>query len=124
MRSLPGFNSTIARRLLRLLQLRLGKVPPDASRPGRVRLSLHSGHMKDLLRAACSGRIASNALRISLVVGTVLNLVNQGGAIFAGSGVSWPHVFLNYLVPYLVASYSAAKNHTAHTKEHTTCQDR
>ena len=124
MRSLPGFDSTIARRLLRLLQLRLGKVPPDASQPSRVRLCLHSKHMKDLLRAACSSRIASNALRISLVVGTVLNLVNQGDAIFAGSGVSWPPIFLNYLVPYLVASYSAAKNQTAYTKDHTPCQDR
>ncbi len=80
--------------------------------------------MKGLLRAACSRRISSNALRISLVVGTILNLINQGSAIFAGSGVSWHHVFLNYLVPYLVASYSAAKNQTAHHNERTECQDR
>jgi len=40
----------------------------------------------------------------------VLNLVNQGEYILIGAGVSWPHVLLNYLVPYCVASYSAAKN--------------
>lgn len=80
--------------------------------------------MIELFRAACSRRIASNALRISLVVGTVLNLINQGGAIFYGSGVSWPHVFLNYLVPYFVATYSAAKNQTARSKDRTECKDR
>lgn len=73
--------------------------------------------MKDLLRAAGSRPIAANALRISLVVGTVLNLINQGRAIVAGSGVSWWHVLLNYGVPYCVASYSAAKNQTAHRSD-------
>ena len=80
--------------------------------------------MRNLMRAACSQRIASNALRISLVVGTVLNLINQGGPIFTGSEGSWPHVFLNYLVPYFVATYSAAKNQTARIKDRTECQDR
>lgn len=80
--------------------------------------------MRELLRAARSQSIASNALRISLVVGTVLNLINQGGAIFYGSSVSWSHIFLNYLVPYFVSTYSAAKNQTACIKDRTECQDR
>ncbi|MEO8599462.1 MAG: nitrate/nitrite transporter NrtS [bacterium] len=66
--------------------------------------------MKSLLRTVCSARIAHNALRIALVVGTVLNLVNQSGAILVGAGISWFHLILNYFVPYCVASYSAAKN--------------
>lgn len=66
--------------------------------------------MSQFLCIALSRCIAVNALRIALVVGTVLNLVNQGEAIFAGGAISWPHVLLNYLVPYCVASYSAAKN--------------
>ena len=44
--------------------------------------------------------MAGNALRISFVVGAVLNVINQGEAIFAGSGISWRHALLNYLVPY------------------------
>lgn len=80
--------------------------------------------MRDLLHAACSRRITLNALRISLVVGTVLNLINQGDAIFAGAALSWFHIFLNYLVPYVVASYSAATNQTAHLKARTECRDR
>ncbi len=66
--------------------------------------------MRTLFQTACSGKIVKNSLRIALVVGSILNLVNQGDAILAGTGVSWIHVALNYLVPYCVASYSAAKN--------------
>ncbi|MBA4263747.1 MAG: hypothetical protein C0453_01575 [Comamonadaceae bacterium] len=66
--------------------------------------------MKQLIKATSSKHIVVNALRVSAVVGTVLNLINQGEALLAGSAPFWPHVVLNYLVPYLVASYSAAKN--------------
>ena len=66
--------------------------------------------MKNLLRAARSRRIALNALRVSLVVGSILNLINQGEALLSGAGVSWPHILLNYVVPYCVSTYSAAKN--------------
>jgi len=66
--------------------------------------------MKSFLQIACSARIVQNALRVGVVVGTVLNLINQEGAILAGNDISWFHLLLNYLVPYCVASYSAAKN--------------
>lgn len=66
--------------------------------------------MKSFLRIVCSARIAQSAWRVALVVGTALNLINQGGAILVGIGISWFHLLLNYLVPYCVASYSAAKN--------------
>ncbi|PKO62278.1 MAG: hypothetical protein CVU24_04790 [Betaproteobacteria bacterium HGW-Betaproteobacteria-18] len=66
--------------------------------------------MRTLFQAACSGKIVKSSLRIALVVGSILNLVNQGSAILAGTDISWIHVALNYFVPYCVASYSAAKN--------------
>lgn len=66
--------------------------------------------MRELFKTACSGKIVKNSLRIAFVVGTILNLVNQGSAILSGTGISWIHVALNYFVPYCVASYSAAKN--------------
>jgi hypothetical protein len=65
--------------------------------------------MRTLFQAACSGKIVKNSLRIALMVGSILNLVNQGSAILAGTGISWIHVALNYVVPYCVASYSASK---------------
>lgn len=45
-----------------------------------------------------------------MFVGTVLNIINQGEAIFSGHDVDWWRLGLNYLVPYLVSSYSAVRN--------------
>lgn len=66
----------------------------------------------DFWKAAISRSIVKNAVRVSLTVGTGLNLINQAGPILSGAPVSWLHVLLNYLVPYCVSSYSAAKNQT------------
>lgn len=65
---------------------------------------------KSILKLTFCRRTAYNALPLAMVVGTILNLINQGERVLAGTGVSWPHVFLNYLVPYCVASYAAARN--------------
>lgn len=61
------------------------------------------------LRLAASRRIAGNALRICLVVGVVLNLINQGPALWAGQAPSLLHLLLNFMVPYAVATYSAVR---------------
>lgn len=53
--------------------------------------------------------VLRNALRIAAVVGTLLNLINQGDRLAEPATISWWHVALNYLVPYVVASYSAAR---------------
>ena len=66
--------------------------------------------MQRFWSAAVQKHIVVNACRIALVVGTVLNLINQGEAILAINGISWGHVAMNYLVPYCVATYSAVKN--------------
>lgn len=58
---------------------------------------------------AASRRIAGNALRICLVVGTVLNLINQGPALWSGQRPSLLHLLLNFMVPYAVATYSAVR---------------
>lgn len=52
------------------------------------------------------------------MVGTQLNLINQGPAWLDGEAVSWLHLLLNYLVPYSVASYSAARNEASHATRH------
>ncbi|MCK9258937.1 MAG: nitrate/nitrite transporter NrtS [Azoarcus sp.] len=71
--------------------------------------------MSEVLRLAFSPAIVRNALRVALVVGTILNLINQGGPLITGEQVSWFHVVLNYFVPYCVSSYSAASNERART---------
>ncbi|MBK7904611.1 MAG: nitrate/nitrite transporter NrtS [Proteobacteria bacterium] len=64
--------------------------------------------MTPLLRAALSRPIVSNSFKVSLIVGSVLNAINQGSTIMADGDVAWFHLALNYLVPYCVASYSGA----------------
>lgn len=67
------------------------------------------GHWRRFFRVMVSARIAGNSVRISLVVGTVLNLINQGEYLMAGGEIMVGHMLLNYLVPYGVASYSGAR---------------
>ncbi|NCP22536.1 MAG: hypothetical protein GW854_00145 [Erythrobacter sp.] len=62
-----------------------------------------------LLRLALTRPVITNALKIALVVGTCLNAINQGPQLWQGEGMEWHKVALNFAVPYLVASYSAAK---------------
>ncbi|CAM5369367.1 nitrate/nitrite transporter NrtS [Eoetvoesiella caeni] len=73
--------------------------------------------MKSFLRLFFSARIAISALRVSLVVGTALNVINQGEHILAGNNIAWFHLLLNYLVPYCVASYSAARNQLTRSED-------
>lgn len=65
--------------------------------------------MAGLLNHMLSRPVVTGAIKVSLFVGTCLNTINQGSALWHGAGVEWGKVLLNYTVPYLVASYSAAK---------------
>ena len=47
------------------------------------------------------------ALWVAVVVGTVLNLINQGDAIVAGGSINVVKMALTYIVPYCVATYGA-----------------
>ncbi|MBT0960274.1 nitrate/nitrite transporter NrtS [Denitromonas iodatirespirans] len=64
--------------------------------------------MKRLLCIACRWPIVCSALKVSLTVGIVLNLINQGAPTFAGEPLDWSKIVLNFVVPYCVSSYSAA----------------
>ena len=66
--------------------------------------------MIKMLKVMLSPTIMVNALSISVVVGVVLNLINQGDKLLGGSDIQWGHVVMNFVVPFCVASFSAAKN--------------
>lgn len=68
------------------------------------------GFSGSLWRTACKRPIVVAAVKVALVVGTILNMINQGGRLLDGLPPSWFHVVLNYLVPYCVSTYSAARN--------------
>ena len=60
--------------------------------------------MLDLWRAG----VLQRALIVALVVGTVLNLINQGDAVLAGRTLNWAKLLLTYAVPFLVSTHGGA----------------
>ncbi len=64
---------------------------------------------KALVLTALSPKIRRSATKVALLVGSVLNLINQGDAILGPAEISWAHVALNFFVPFCVSSYSAAR---------------
>lgn len=60
------------------------------------------------LRTFAEPHIVATAIRVALVVGTLLNLINQGPELLSHVGISWHKIAMNYLVPYCVATYSAS----------------
>ena len=74
-------------------------VPRDRSRPAT-----------GVLRLMLNPRIARPALKVSLVVGTVLNVINNGEQFWTHHSVNLWQAALNFIVPFCVSSYSAARN--------------
>ena len=57
-----------------------------------------------VIRFSLSDGIPLRSGCIALVVGTILNLINQGDAIFGTTPVDWIKIVLTYLVPYGVST--------------------
>jgi hypothetical protein len=51
--------------------------------------------------------VPRRALGVTIVVGTLLNLINQGSAILGHTRIEWIKLSLTYFVPYFVATYGA-----------------
>lgn len=68
--------------------------------------------MKPLIRftkVACTSPIVKRALKVTFIVGTILNLINQGEVLLHLNleNVNLSKLLLTYLVPYLVTTYTA-----------------
>ncbi len=62
---------------------------------------------REAAKRTLSGKALRRSLVVALVVGTALNLINQGPEILSGK---WPIIWkfaLTYVVPFLVASYGS-----------------
>ena len=51
--------------------------------------------------------VPRRSLWVALVVGTILNLINQGDALIAGRYIDITKLALTYAVPYFVCTYGA-----------------
>ena len=69
--------------------------------------SAHSTTMpKSPLAVALSGPVLRRSLAIALIVGSILNLINQGDYVMEGQ-VNWLKLTLTYCVPFCVSTYGA-----------------
>lgn len=60
-----------------------------------------------LARYCFADGIPRRSLGVALVVGTVLNAINQGDVLLSGGTPDIAKLVLTYLVPYAVATYGA-----------------
>lgn len=58
-------------------------------------------------RCCISDGVPKRSLIVALLVGTVLNLINQGDALLGGAQLNLTKLILTYAVPYAVATYGA-----------------
>jgi hypothetical protein len=58
-------------------------------------------------RSAWASGVPQRSLLVALVVGTLLNLINQGEALFAGQAIHWGRAILTYIVPFIVSTHGA-----------------
>ena len=54
-----------------------------------------------------AGGVPRRSLTVMVIVGSVLNLINQGDALVRGAPLDWFKLLLTYIVPYCVATYGA-----------------
>src|SRR5712691_10351394 len=79
----------------------------------RIRMNGEGGQVRSgsTWRLAClyaaSGGVPRRSLYVALVVGTVLNLINQGDALLGVASFNWLKAVLTYAVPYAVCTYGA-----------------
>lgn len=66
-----------------------------------------SARMRPVLRYCVADGVPRRSLGVALVVGTILNLINQGDALFGPREVNALKAALTYAVPYCVATYGA-----------------
>ncbi len=67
--------------------------------------------LRQALGYAASDGVPSRSLLVALIVGSVLNLINQGDRLVTGQPPDVLKLALTYCVPYLVSTYGAVSFH-------------
>jgi hypothetical protein len=73
--------------------------------------------LRRVLRYSFTDGIPFRSGCVALIVGTILNLINQGDAIFGAMTINWTKVVLTYAVPYVVSTYGAVSYAMSRTEE-------
>ena len=70
------------------------------------------------LRQATSDGVPRRSLLVALVVGSILNMINQWDGLFGDAALDVLRLCLNYVVPYLVATYGAVSMRRSSARSH------
>ncbi|MEM7022087.1 MAG: nitrate/nitrite transporter NrtS [Pseudomonadota bacterium] len=73
----------------------------------RVPSRMSADPRRSELPAVLCRPVLRRAFLVALIVGTLLNTINQGDILVAGEAVNWLKVGLTYCVPFLVTLYGA-----------------
>ena len=72
-----------------------------------MREAAAAGRWQQAWRLATSGGVPRRSLAVAMVVGIILNLINQGDALWGDARLNWTKLLLTFVVPYCVATYGA-----------------
>jgi hypothetical protein len=62
---------------------------------------------REVWSCCVSGGVPRRSLAVALIVGAILNLINQGDALLSGAHLDFTKIVLTFAVPYCVATYGA-----------------
>jgi len=91
---------------LRLMVNMPSSRPESFADSGSAALAPTPGMLRLMLRP----RIVLGAIKVSVVLGTVLNVINNGEQLWTHHAVNLWQVAMNFVAPYCVSSYSGARN--------------
>lgn len=74
---------------------------------GRILERQSMSKLTIVCRCCVEDGVPKRSFAVALLVGTVLNLINQGDALFAGEAIDPIKIVLTFVVPYCVATYGA-----------------
>lgn len=63
--------------------------------------------LSEIFACCVSDGVPRRSFIVAVIVGTMLNLINQGDALLGGAGINVTKILLTYAVPYCVATYGA-----------------
>jgi hypothetical protein len=77
---------------------------------------------RELWGYCVSGGVPRRSFAVALVVGTILNLINQGDALLSGAPLDFTKIILTFAVPYCVATYGAVSYRLQTASAHSASQ--
>ncbi|MBI3706524.1 MAG: nitrate/nitrite transporter NrtS [Proteobacteria bacterium] len=71
-----------------------------------------------ILLYAISDGVPRRSFAVAVVVGLILNLINQGDVLLNGEAIDWWKFGLTFCVPYLVCTYGAVSYRMNASRRH------